>query len=253
MENNSNNMSAIFEKLNDLKNLFRFAEKVVPIIHSITEFMREVVPLLENINYSIEYSTSQMPQASNQITNVTNATELATTEILDITDHISGTLTKSEESMKIVSAKFRESKGYLDSLEALLTNNPEAISMIQKIKENSLENELKVLEEDLSKLKDDNYKITLSLQVQDITAQQLAAVNHLIEAVHTKLASLIQNIDNSYLTSEIKSWDLPADTNVHFDPNASYTHSDEKQNRVDEIFQNKNHITSQEEIDKLFG
>ena len=80
------NMSQLFAKLNDLKKVFSYGERLIPVIHSLGEFMKETVPLLENINKSIAESTSKIPKASNQIQSVTSATELATTEILDLVD-----------------------------------------------------------------------------------------------------------------------------------------------------------------------
>lgn len=100
MENIPKNMNQVFSKLSDLKYVFHFGEKLIPIIQSIIEFMRDVVPLLENINQSITDSTNDIPKASHQINNVTSATELATTEILDLVDSISGSLTNMERMLK---------------------------------------------------------------------------------------------------------------------------------------------------------
>ena len=49
----------------------------------------------------------------------------------------------------------------------------------------------------INKIKDDANNITLSLQVQDITSQQLAAVNHLIESVQAKLGKLVVNLEGT--------------------------------------------------------
>ena len=100
MEITTKHMADVFAKLDDLKNIFKFGEKIVPIIQSLIEFMREVVPLLENINSSIEESTSQIPQATNQINSVTSATELATTEILNLVDHNSNCIREVDAKLK---------------------------------------------------------------------------------------------------------------------------------------------------------
>ena len=80
------NMTDLFERLNELKVVFRYSEKLIPIIQNLMDFMKETVPLLEDINSSLVESTSKIPKASDQINNISSATELATTEILDIVD-----------------------------------------------------------------------------------------------------------------------------------------------------------------------
>ncbi|MCX6151015.1 MAG: protein phosphatase CheZ [Ignavibacteriales bacterium] len=253
MNTSPTNMNSLFEKLNDLKSIFKFTEKVVPIIQSLTEFMKEVVPLLENINTSIADSTSKIPQASNQIKNVTSATELATTEILDLVDEITGNLKKSETILNNVMVNWKQENQTLVQLRALVKDNEKAAKLLEEyVSENDYTNQLKDVIKILVKSNNDTYKITLSLQVQDITAQQLAAVNHLIQSVHAKLASLIDNIEHAELDDDIKIIKQELDEQAHYDPNASYLNSAGKQNEVDEIINLQGAKTSQEEIDKLF-
>ncbi|MCK9212589.1 MAG: hypothetical protein M0P61_17295, partial [Ignavibacteriaceae bacterium] len=59
------NLSELFEKLDDLKTVFRYGEKLIPVIQGLVDFMRDTVPLLENINTSIAESTSKIPKATN--------------------------------------------------------------------------------------------------------------------------------------------------------------------------------------------
>ena len=93
-------------------------------------------------------------------------------------------------------------------------------------------------------------QITMSLQVQDITAQQLAAVNHLIISVQQKLGGLLNAVSATgiHVNEDLKQEKLP---NVHFDANASYNPSANQQVDVDSIINNEK--ASQEEIDKLFS
>lgn len=251
MKDLSQNMSNIFDKLNDLKNVFKFGEKIVPIIQSLTEFMREIVPLLENINVSIADSTKKMPQAQNQISNVTNATELATTEILDLADKITSNLFESEALLKNIQSKRNSKIEITKKIKDLLKNNSEALELINEFERvDDFENEFQKASNILNSIKDDVYQITLSLQVQDITAQQLASVNHLIESVQQRLTSLVADIQESDLNEEIKNLKIDVPEGVTFDPNASYTNKAEHQKKIDAIISER---TSQEEIDKLFG
>ena len=103
----------------------------------------------------------------------------------------------------------------------------------------------------IKKMKNDTNSITLSLQVQDITSQQLATVNHLIESVQEKLASLIEDFDNTKITDGQDNLNLPE--GASFDPNARYSKSAVPQQEVDSIFSKEMQTASQAEIDKLFN
>lgn len=254
MQKISGNMSEIFSKLNDLKNVFKFGEKIVPIIQSLIEFMKEIVPLIESINTSISESTAQMPKASNQINNVTTQTEMATTEILDIVDNITNQImeidnifssfadkqTRNEEIRKIILEKYGNDEFLMSLLQEYLQNNDyhAAFDKISGI---------------LSQTNNDIFQITLSLQVQDITTQQLAAVNHLIDSVNNKLTSLIKEIDQSDIREDMKTISIEAPVGANFDPNAKYDRSESRQQNVDEIVAQQKQQASQAEIDKLFS
>lgn len=247
------NMTDLFERLNELKVVFRYSEKLIPIIQNLMDFMKETVPLLEDINSSIVESTSKIPKASDQINNISSATELATTEILDIVDSISIDMERIEKSVKDVKSKEEEKLLVWQKIKSILPSDPSANELIQRYEE--LESFLPTIPgmmEIFQKVKNDVYNITLSLQVQDITSQQLAAVNHLIESVRSSLASLMLHLDDS----EIKSFDnfyndLPKVGT--FDPNAEYTKSSERQDIANVLINDMNSKTTQDEIDKLFS
>lgn len=249
----SQNMSEVFLKLNDLKNIFQFAEKIVPIIQSLIEFMQEMTPLLETINSSISDSTNQMKKGTDQISDVTNATELATTEILDLVDEIANNILVIESKVKSISETTKAKSQIYSDLTKYIKDD-EGILLLNKLKEIENEeifSELFIL---LSKINEDSYKITLSLQVQDITAQQLASVNHLIESVQSRLGSLISDIDNTHISEQVNNLKMKIPEGVTFDPNATYTKTEGRQENVDNIIkQQQQEKTSQDEIDKLFS
>ncbi|MFA3783830.1 hypothetical protein ABRY23_12285 [Melioribacteraceae bacterium 4301-Me] len=223
MSSKQKNIVQVFNKLEDLKKVFNYGQKIIPIIQNLIDFMGETVPLLENINDSILESTSKIPKASHKINDVTHATELATTEILDMVDNIT---TEIDNLEKTYNKK-------IDDIKSALT-----------------EEELKKTKESIKRIKDYSNNITLSLQVQDITAQQLAAVNHLIESVQKNLAKLINDIEEADL-NKIDMVKLDLNDNIAFDPDASYIKKNDHQKIVDSII-DQNNISSQEEIDKLF-
>jgi hypothetical protein len=74
----------------------------------------------------------------------------------------------------------------------------------------------------------------ISSQVQDITAQQIASVNHLIESVQGKLSTLLGQLDADNLP-ELTDAQKIAIKKVAFDPNAVYTKAGERQHIADDI------------------
>lgn len=254
MQKIGGNMSEVFSKLNDLKNVFKFGEKIVPIIQSLIEFMKEIVPLIESINASITESTSQMPKASSQISNVTSQTEMATTEILDMVDKITNQLSEMDAVISEYDSKQERSKEIKDIVLKKYGHDSELISLLKEyIELNNYQNAFDKFREILVQANNDLFQITLSLQVQDITSQQLAAVNHLIDSVNLKLTSLIKEIDQSDIREDIKLVGIEAPMGANFDPNARYDKSEHRQQNVDKIVNETKQQTSQEEIDKLFS
>lgn len=246
-------MTDLFERLNDLKIVFRYGQKLIPIIQSLIDFMKETVPLLEDINTSIADSTSKIPKAKDQINNVTSATELATTEILDIIDSISLDMENIEKSVKDFQSKEEERIKIWDRLKEIFSSNSEAAELMLQFEGlNQYNPVVPEIIETFKKIKNGVYSITLSLQVQDITSQQLAAVNHLIESVRTRLSSLIIHLDETEIKdfNEMKI-DVPEGST--FDPDAIYTKSSEKQDTADVLVNNINSKATQDEIDKLFS
>lgn len=223
MKNDASVMNKLFEKLDDLKAIFLYSEKLIPIIQKLIDFMRNTIPLLENINQSITETTNKIPTATNQIDSVTSATEMATTEILDTVDKI---------LVEINSAKL--------NVDNLISSQNENLNEDFKEKLNSINLSLDNINQYAN-------NVTLSLQVQDITAQQLAAVNYLIQSVQARLGSLFQDLEDTNISQISKN----VDKNI-FNENARYQDTTQYQKEIDKLVSTNNSSTSQDEIDKLF-
>lgn len=223
MKNDASVMNKLFEKLDDLKTIFLYSEKLIPIIQKLIDFMRNTIPLLENINQSITETTNKIPTATNQIDSVTSATEMATTEILDTVDKI---------LMEINSAKLN-----IDNL---------VLSQNGYLNEDAKE-KLNLINLSLDNITQHANNVTLSLQVQDITSQQLAAVNYLIQSVQKRLGSLFQDLEDTNISQMSKY----TDKNI-FNENARYQDTTQYQKEIDHLVSTNNSQTSQDEIDKLF-
>ncbi len=247
------NMTQLFDKLNDLKSVFSYGQKIIPIIQSLIDFMKDTVPLLETINKSIAESTNKIPKAQDQINNVTSAHELATTEILDIVDIISDDIHKMETLVKEIDDKEKRKSEIMNKLSEHLKDDKVALDLISEYqKDNHLTEKIDWLLKAFSKTKDDAYNITISLQVQDVTAQQLAAVNHLIESVQDKLASLILDLTDAEI-KDLQDERLTVPAGATFDPNARYSRDKSHQETVDSILNDQKAKQSQDDIDKLFS
>jgi len=216
------NMENIFHKLGDLKSFFVYGQKLIPILQKILTFMEDTVPLLEKVNQSLQESTSKMPKATHQINSITNATEIATTEILDIVDGM--TLDIQSMQSKLESLKSRT--GEDEDVKSLL-------KMVESISNGMM-------------------NITISLQVQDITAQQLSSVNHLISSIQEKLAGLIFEVKDKDISGGVDV-DYQFPKNGSFNADARYEKNTGSQKLADSLVSENINNTSQEEIDKLFA
>ncbi len=244
-------MNELFTKLNDLNSVFKYGERVIPIIQSLVDFMRDTVPLLEKINRSLTESTSKIPKAKNQIVDVASATEMATTEILDLVDLISSDVEKIENGLKQILEKQKEKNELQNEILQRVNDSGLKSLLIKYFELSDLNSKISPFKEIFEKIRNEAYNITLSLQVQDITSQQLAAVNHLIESVQQKLAALLTNFNEQNSVSNFDLFDNQEAKNGSFNPEARYTKSDSRQQLADSIITSKSQ-TTQEEIDKLF-
>lgn len=251
MENQSS-MEQVFQKLGDLKQFFVFGQKIVPVFQKIIDFMHDIVPLLENVNNSIHDTTSKIPKAANQINNVTNATEVATSEILDIVDSMSMDMTRIKNELMDLRNGFFNQRVVLERFgEDFKHHNGTYENLKSSLSIDELESRVVALDSIIRKIENDSSNITISLQVQDITSQQLASVNHLIQSVQKRLASLLFDLGkqtDAVLPGIESSGEI--DTRS-FNENAEYDRSGKHQAFVDTLI-NNSQKASQEEIDKLF-
>lgn len=248
------NMEEVLKKVSDLKVLFEFGGKIVPILENLTQFLDETVPLLESINDSILESTIRMPEAATQIDNVTSATELATTEILDLVDEITDKIGNAKNILLSSKKKVNMQLELIEKLKNIVLENTEAVKLVDELITSFTEyEEIEETQKILTEVEEASYKITLSLQVQDITSQQLAAVNHLIIAVHERLDNLLNVIDKSSVDKGVSFSEKKLQSGQHFDADATYSKDEDKQKDVDSIVEEQQQKASQAEIDKLFS
>jgi chemotaxis regulatin CheY-phosphate phosphatase CheZ len=248
-------IKGLIKKAEELRALFILGQRVVPFLEELFAFVAEIQPLLEEINTSIQENLSKMPNLSKQLSKVTEATELATNEILDIVDGVfykldilSSTLKEFESSQLGLKDFFEDFNKLVDkfnngsfSIDDLKLN----LSSLQAKSKDILSVETKInsMKEMIDNIRNDSSSIMLALQVQDITSQQIAAVNHLLNTVQTRLNSLISKFQSGEITKVATVQEQTTNvTELHrviaFDPDA-----------VESLIDNP---ARQDEIDKLF-
>jgi len=177
---------------------------------SVITALQKVITLLDRIKNAIEESSSKIPHASIQLNTVTQATELATVEILDVLDDMGTKIHILENGMK----EFDQA-GISEKQQLMLTG----------------------IKQTLAELKENTSNITVALQVQDITAQKIGAANHLIESVRKELLNEL----NFFETAKQKTNNARRQVAVEidgpkaFDVNASFMKTPEHQSKIDEV------------------
>ena len=205
--------------------------KVVVFLEEVIDFVREIKPLLDSMNNTIADNIMRMPSASKKLAKVTEATEVATQEIMNTLDSI------------------------FDKT-ANISNNLNKLSQSEENSQTIIES--KTLLDDIQ---NDANSIMMALQVQDITSQQIAAVNNVLDVVRTRLSSILGQFEVSILRELLrdeKSDGTIQSSQLHreiaFDPNAvdAIARKAERQGDVDKLieqFESGNEIDTNENID----
>lgn len=187
---NADDLKLLLRKVEELKALLVFTERTIPFLEDVIAFVRDIVPMVEELKSSVEASTDKLPRASTQLDKVSTATEMATTEILNIV----------EGMMAKVDRLRTETGGHpmLESIQGDCTN------------------------------------IMIALQVQDITAQQIAAVNKLMQSVDEGLTRLLRHFTDVATESGGEKYQAEH-LNIVFDSSAEYAGGAERQRMADAV------------------
>lgn len=243
----------------DLINLIEKTQDVTAIafLRDVISFVKEIKPVLENINSSISENVQKMPAATHKLSKVTEATEVATTEILNVVDGLFAKTSQIKKNYQSSLAHFRTQRtSAIDSLRSIragvaskLPDSPELHTidaLISNLEQSYAANaEFQELEKQhgklITELNDDLTAIMMSLQVQDITSQQIAAVNHLLETIQVRLAKILRHFQESELAEIIAPEGFKEDINISnlhrsiaFDPDALDA-INKKESRQDDV------------------
>ncbi len=82
------NMQQLLDKIEEMRGFFKVGDEIIPFLADLFVFLKDIMPLMSDVNASLREGTHKLPTASDRITDVTQATEMATHEILDKLDSI---------------------------------------------------------------------------------------------------------------------------------------------------------------------
>ncbi len=200
-------VSRLINSFNAIKGYFDTTKKYMPQIAKLVVFIEDVIPLLDAIHNDIHHSTSLIPKATAKLDKVTSATEMAATEVMDIVDSVIEKLNSMSEKVNAIEEEAK---------------NTETI----KKNADEIRSEIDASQEDL-------FSIMNALQFQDITTQQINAINDTIESVQIKLSDLLRGFEEDGL-------EISKVRNIAFDPNAEFDfeRSSESQKMADEMLKN---------------
>ena len=252
-------------KVDELKALFVLGHRVIPFMEELFIFIEETQPLLDDINNTIKENLKKMPNASKQLSKVTQATEIASTEIMDTVDRVNDNLYKVikelEEFKSYQEQLFNNPITLLESIAEGISEGKDLtphledihqfIARVKDIKENEHNKIIVNIIDEVKNITDDANTIINSLQIQDITAQQLAAVNHLLENIQSRLTVIIKNINTEEISHQMHQNENKFDESTHistlhrsiaFDPDAVDCVTSNRQDDIDAMFANPNFI-----------
>ena len=251
------NFEVLSKKAEELRAIFILGQRLTPFLEDIFGFVHDIKPLLDDINLSVAENMNKMQNASRQLSKVTEANETATTEIINVIDDLiskSGIISSNMEQLnKLNLTKHDTALNALEVIYKAITEKkdvnkylPQLSDAIDKLK--TMEgSEYKELFDStgalLNSINNDSNSIMMSLQIQDITSQQIAAVNYLLETIRDKLANILMKFNPSNVSSLV-SKEKPDDKTVISMMHRPIAFSPEDDDAT---------YFSQDDIDDLFG
>jgi chemotaxis regulatin CheY-phosphate phosphatase CheZ len=227
----------ILQKAAEVKVFCEYGQRTIPVLDEIAAFLREISPAIEDLKAVLDVAMVNIPKAAGQLVRVTEATEQATTQILNTLDKMVTTL---DEVITAVSASIGGSNtgaaatkvaGIVKRLvdksgwDADIVELAEAWEAhLKNVKKGGPDN----LEKLLKNLQDDCTEIMMALQVQDITQQHIGTVMGTIETVAEELQKLTSGFFSGSASQQ-------PSINLTLPPNPEYEGEQARKKLVDSL------------------
>ncbi|WP_251953362.1 hypothetical protein [Salinibacter ruber] len=233
------------DKLDELQAIFVLSRRFAPFLDELFDFVQDITVLLEEVNTTIRTRSGHMERATEHLKSVSEATEVATSEILDHSDEVLKDLRSIEDQLSTLEEQFAEEAKADNQVLALLREelgegHEELLDEVARIqgRKQDLRDEWVVQLQDtrdsLSPIRDRMNQIMMSLQVQDVTEQQLSSVNHLIETVRDRIDALLSRLGTGKADRSDAPSGEPSRT-ATFNMNAKYDRSGDQQRMADNV------------------
>ncbi|WP_263810165.1 MULTISPECIES: hypothetical protein [Salinibacter] len=233
------------DKLDELQAIFVLSRRFAPFLDELFDFVQDITVLLEEVNTTIRTRSGHMERATEHLKSVSEATEVATSEILDHSDEVLKDLRSIEDQLSTLEEQFAKEAKADNQVLALLREelgegHEELLDEVARIqgRKQDLRDEwaaqLQETRDSLSPIRDRMNQIMMSLQVQDVTEQQLSSVNHLIETVRDRIDALLARLGTGQADRSEAPSGEPSRT-AAFNMNAEYDRSDDKQRMADDV------------------
>ncbi len=223
-----------------------------PRLRHTVEFAEQVVPTINRMIRIWPEKAGSIPQATSNLRKVTEATEMATTEIMDVVDGI----TEQIEELKARLQAQRDSLGEgiksvdekRQKVEACLGDGkgPKAQVLKEVVQwQQSLESTLgewgRTLDEvvqGLEGINDSLFQILNALQFQDITTQQIEATKAILAELNEDLKSLFKNFTEIEVEGKVEVRHGTFDRQAHYDREEAKR----KQKMIDQVFEKTDEV-----------
>ncbi len=201
---NQQELDGILRKATELKVFCEYGQRTIPVLDDIAAFVNEISPAIEDLKAVVDMAMTNIPKASDQLGRVTQATEQASTNILNVLDRMVATLDDviSAVAMGMVSSDLGAAQKKLatviKSLLEKMGNDDDIIKLSEHweayLKTMRMSSHANNLEKLLKALQADCTEIMMALQVQDITQQHIGTAMGAIETVAEGLSKLTSSV-----------------------------------------------------------
>ena len=181
----------------------------LPKLRYIVEFVGQVVPTINRMIRIWPEKAGSIPQATSNLHKVTEATETATNEIMDVVDGI---------------------MAHIGDLRARLQD---VLEGIRKGGQKFCDRTLEEVVQDLDSLNDSLLRILSALQFQDITAQQIEATKAILAELNRELRALFKEFTQMEMGKEVEVLHGTFDRQANYDRKEAKV----KQGMIDEVLE----------------
>jgi chemotaxis regulatin CheY-phosphate phosphatase CheZ len=221
---NQQEVEKVLQKAAEVKVFCEYGQRTIPVLDEIAGFLNEISPAIEDLKAVLEVAMVNIPKAAGQLGRVTEATEQASTQILNTLDKMVATL---DEVITSVSA------GMVASDLGVATNKMAGIvkTLVEKsgwdadivelagaweahLRSMKMSGPTSNLERLLKNLQDDCTEIMMALQVSDITQQHIGTVMGTIQAVAEELRKLTTGFFSGSTAVQPLAINLPLPTDT---------------------------------------